>query len=218
MSVHIQRNNLLFVTINGKRYDCQVIDLSFTFPKDGDPTITQTACPDGTVSEPGEKQPGSLSGTVFTDTSTAGITTALITALNTSAEFPYDLVWWPDVTGSALQITGQARVSDLVLEWSKPGVAKHSLSLSVVSASTAAFTAPAITGLTAPTGTALAWTATPDRSVPPADLATLKADGVIGDSGTAKPAAKFTTGQYYVLLDGSRVSYDGTAWVAGAAA
>lgn len=216
MSVHTQRNNLLFVEIDGKRYDCQIIDLQFTFPKDGDPTITQTACPDGTVSEPGEKTPGSLTGTVFTDTSTAGLTTALIQALNTSKEFPYDLVWWPDVSGSALQITGNARVSDLTLEWSKPGVAKHTLALSIITATVTPFTAPAITGLTAPTGGAMSWTITPATAVPPADLTTLKADAVIGDAGSAKPAA-FTAGQYLVLADGSRVHYSGTAWVAGAA-
>jgi hypothetical protein len=50
-----------------------------------------------------------------------------------------------------------------------------------------------------------------------ANLAALKAHATIGDSGTAKPTAAFTEGQYVKLADGSKASWDGTAWVAGAA-
>jgi hypothetical protein len=50
-----------------------------------------------------------------------------------------------------------------------------------------------------------------------ADLTTLKADAVYGDSGTSAPT-QFTTGQYVVLGDGSKANFKtSTKWTAGAA-
>lgn len=57
----------------------------------------------------------------------------------------------------------------------------------------------------------------PAGAIAPANLAALKADTKVGDSGTAKPAGAFTTGQYVLLHDGSEAHYDGTKWVAGRA-
>jgi hypothetical protein len=58
----------------------------------------------------------------------------------------------------------------------------------------------------------------PSGVTPPADLAALKADAVVGDSGTNKPGATpWTTGQSVVLGTGS-AHWDGSAWVTGAAA
>jgi hypothetical protein len=51
----------------------------------------------------------------------------------------------------------------------------------------------------------------------PADLAALKASAKFGDSGSNKPAAPFTQGQYVVLGDGSKASFS-TTWAAGAKA
>jgi hypothetical protein len=59
----------------------------------------------------------------------------------------------------------------------------------------------------------------PPGAAPPADLAALKADPVVGDAGSAKPAATpWTTGQYVDLGDASKASWGGTAWAAGPAA
>jgi hypothetical protein len=52
----------------------------------------------------------------------------------------------------------------------------------------------------------------------PANLAALKANPTVGDSGSIVPTGAFTTGQYVTLGDGSKASWDGAAWVAGAAA
>lgn len=74
--------------------------------------------------------------------------------------------------------------------------------------------ATAITGVTAGTPGAF----TPSGSTPPANLAALKADPVVGDSGTNKPGTAWATGQFVDLGDSSDASWDGTAWQSGPAA
>jgi len=76
---------------------------------------------------------------------------------------------------------------------------------------------PAITGVTAGTPGSI----TPAGAIIPANLAALKADPVIGDSGTSKPASAWTTGQYIVLGDKSNAYWGGSptaVWKAGKAA
>lgn len=72
----------------------------------------------------------------------------------------------------------------------------------------------AITGVTAGTPGEFA----PGNATLPVNLAALKADAVVGDSGTSKPTTAWTVGQYVVLGDSSQASWNGTAWVAGAVA
>lgn len=69
-----------------------------------------------------------------------------------------------------------------------------------------------ITGVTAGAPGAFA----PGTATLPANLAALKAHAVVGDLGTSKPAANWTSGQYVMLADGSQANWNGTAWVAGA--
>ena len=57
----------------------------------------------------------------------------------------------------------------------------------------------------------------PGTATLPKDLAELKGNSVVGDSGTAKPTGAWTTGQYVALGTG-QANWSGTAWVAGAAA
>jgi hypothetical protein len=57
----------------------------------------------------------------------------------------------------------------------------------------------------------------PSNAPIPANLAALKADAVVGDAGTNKPVAAWTSGQSVVLGTGS-AHWDGTAWLTGAAA
>lgn len=49
----------------------------------------------------------------------------------------------------------------------------------------------------------------------PENLAVLKADPEVGDSGTNKPGAAWTAGQYVVLGNGTEANWNGTAWVTG---
>jgi hypothetical protein len=56
----------------------------------------------------------------------------------------------------------------------------------------------------------------PGNATLPANLAALKADPVVGDSGTNKPSTAWTTGQSVNLQTGS-AHWDGVAWVTGLA-
>jgi hypothetical protein len=71
----------------------------------------------------------------------------------------------------------------------------------------------AITGVTAGTPGAFA----PANADLPATLAALKADPVVGDTGSNAPTGAWTTGQYVVLGDASQAHWDGSAWLVGAA-
>jgi hypothetical protein len=58
----------------------------------------------------------------------------------------------------------------------------------------------------------------PSGATPPATLSALKADPVVGDTGSNKPSATpWTTGQYVDLGDASDAHWSGTAWTAGPA-
>jgi hypothetical protein len=72
-------------------------------------------------------------------------------------------------------------------------------------------TVPA-TGVTAGSPGALV----PANATVPANLAALKADPVIGDSGTNKPGAAWTTGQFINLGTGT-AHWDGDSWETGSA-
>lgn len=78
----------------------------------------------------------------------------------------------------------------------------------------AGYGSKAPTGLAAPTGGGKEWTLVPTGAAKPANLAALKADPVIGDSGTAKPAAAFGAGEFITLGDGTKANFT-TVWVAG---
>jgi len=56
----------------------------------------------------------------------------------------------------------------------------------------------------------------PGNATLPANLAALKADPVVGDAGSAKPTAAWTTGQSVNLASGS-AHWGGSAWATGAA-
>jgi hypothetical protein len=74
--------------------------------------------------------------------------------------------------------------------------------------------ATAITGVTAGAPGSF----TPDGAALPSNLTALKADTVVGDTGSAKPSTAWTTGQYVALADASHAYWDGTAWASGQAA
>jgi hypothetical protein len=55
----------------------------------------------------------------------------------------------------------------------------------------------------------------PNGISPPATLAALQGNAIIGNSGSNKPGATWTAGQYVVLDDSSNAYWNGTAWTAG---
>jgi hypothetical protein len=71
-------------------------------------------------------------------------------------------------------------------------------------------TTVAITGVTAGTPGSFQ----PGNATIPANLTALKADPVVGDAGTNKPSAAWTTGQNVVLGTGT-ANWSGTAWASG---
>jgi hypothetical protein len=58
---------------------------------------------------------------------------------------------------------------------------------------------------------------TPANADLPDNLAALKADPVVGDTGSNAPVAAWTTGQFVILGDASQAHWDGSAWLVGAA-
>lgn len=72
------------------------------------------------------------------------------------------------------------------------------------------FGAVPITGVTAGSPGAFQ----PGDATLPSSLEALKANTVVGDSGTNKPGASWSTGQYIVLGDSSEAHWSGTEWLA----
>lgn len=138
MTVNSQKNVSLVVSLDGVDYACQVIDASFSPPGIGSSTITETACPDGAVAEPGAIAAGTLTGTVFADTSDAGITWALAQAYEANAEIAYIYTLYPELGPThAMQYTGTARVASFSVDFLKPGLGKHPIDLEIATAALA---------------------------------------------------------------------------------
>lgn len=138
MPVQTQPNVSLKLTLGTTSVECQIIDLSFRPPGVGNSTITETACPDGRVSEPGAIASGALTGNTFADSLATGITWLLAEAYETDETVAYVLTFWADLGATvAMQYTGDARVNSFQLDWSKPGIGRHPVDLEVVSAALA---------------------------------------------------------------------------------
>lgn len=117
-------------SLGGTAYDCQTISAELALPGPGIGPTVKIACPDEEVHEPGADEDGSLTGSVYTDTSNGGVSWALATARDTGQLLPVVVTWFadqgPDV---ALQYTCQARVRRFSLVWNKPGLSKHQVEL-----------------------------------------------------------------------------------------
>ena len=138
MPVNTQPNVGLVLDLDGATYECQVIDASFRPPGVGASTVTETACPDGRVAEPGAVASGSLTGNAFADSQDTGLTWILAQAYENDATLAYTLTFWPELGATkAMEWTGEARVNSYTLDFSKPGVGRHPIDLEIVSASLA---------------------------------------------------------------------------------
>jgi hypothetical protein len=148
MPVTTQRNVELTLTLDDKSgtthsFECQIIDLAFSLPGVGEGSTVQTACPDGVVSEPGDPTNGSLTGTAFSDTGTDGITWLLAEAQVDDRTMKYDLTFFPDLGNTkAIHLTGDCKVNSFSFDFSKPGIARTPLDLSIITATMARPTGP----------------------------------------------------------------------------
>lgn len=138
MPVNTQPNVALTLTLDGTSVECQVIDATFTPPGVGASTVTETACPDGRVSEPGTIASGGLTGNVFADSQDGGVTWILLQAYDTNATIAYVVTWWADLGPTkAVQYTGDARVANFQLAWTKPAMGRHPIDLEIMTATVA---------------------------------------------------------------------------------
>lgn len=137
------QNISLVLDLDGTEYQCQVINAEFTLPGVGAGDTTQTACPDGVIVEPGSNEDGSLTGEVFTDLLDTGLTWILANAKADDTEITYKVVYHADQpTTNNIQFDGLCKVSTFSLPFEKPGVSKHSLDLSIKTATISRYTAP----------------------------------------------------------------------------
>ena len=123
----------LSLVLDGTEYQCQIIDATLTLVGRSAGDTVEVACPDGAVNEPGEHTDGSLTGTVFTDTTATGISWALMQAQQAGATMSYVLTWFADQDNTiAFTYTGDCKVDEFSIDWAKPGYSKHPISLVLV--------------------------------------------------------------------------------------
>lgn len=129
------QNIELSLKFDDVEYQCQVIDVELAMPGASPGNSTHVACPGGIVSEPGQPANGSLTGNVFSDPSDTGITWILATAYKTGAELAYSATYWPNEGATkAIEFSGRAKVNTFKLPFSKPGNAKHTIDLALITA------------------------------------------------------------------------------------
>ena len=138
MPTQTTTNTSLSLTLDGTEVNCQLKSVGFTLPAQGSPSIMLTACPDGQVQEPGSFNTGSLTAEVVGDTTDTGITWLLNTALQSGAEIAYVLTYFDDQANTvAVEFTGTATVDAFEWPFARPGIFSHSMSLTVLTATTA---------------------------------------------------------------------------------
>jgi len=137
MPVVSQQNSSLQLTLDGEQVNCQLTSVGFTRPARSAPTVMLTACPDGQVSEPGAWSAGTLTAEVIGDTSDTGISWLMDQAVASGAEVAYVLTFFDDQADIAVEFTGQATVEAFEWPFSRPGLFKHSLSMTIISATAA---------------------------------------------------------------------------------
>jgi len=133
MPTNTTENVSLSLTLDGTEVNCQVIDLSVTLPGQSTGDTVEVACPDGAVVEVGELEDGSLTGTVFADTTSTGISWLLMQAKASGATIDYVLTWFSDQDSAvAFTWSGKAQVATFSMEWAKPGLARHPIDLALI--------------------------------------------------------------------------------------
>lgn len=135
MPTNTIQNISLIIELDGVSHSCQFINVQLSLPGRGQGQVTEVACPDGVVTEPGALQWGSATGELFVDMSDGGVSVALETAYLSGAEIAYSMTWYADQASTvARTYTGKAIVNSFTLDWSKPGLAKQPLDLALLTA------------------------------------------------------------------------------------
>lgn len=129
-----QMSSSLSLKLDATEFNCQVINAKIKVPSSGKPTIVRTACPATVISEPGDPEPGQLTGEVYTDTLEDGLTDILLAAKEADDDLAYILTMWDDVAAKAIRWTGNATVGDLELNFDPGKRARHPLNLELTTA------------------------------------------------------------------------------------
>jgi hypothetical protein len=133
MPTNTTKQIALSLVLDGTEVNCQLIDVSYTAPGNTVGETVEVACPDGVVTEPGDTQSGSLTGTLYTDTTDSGASWLLMQAQNTDAALTYEVTWFADLDETvAFTLTGTAKVASFQMDWSKPGFSRHPLDLELL--------------------------------------------------------------------------------------
>ena len=132
MATHTQKDDTLILKLATVDYAAQVIDSSFDPPGYGAPTLTPVASDLSKVSEPGDPENGTLTGNVFKDMTTAGITRALATARISGAKLAY--IYTDNASPDAVTYTGDCYVASVPQDFQPDKLGRHAFTLTVVTA------------------------------------------------------------------------------------
>lgn len=209
------------LTLDGTSYSCQPTNVTIAPDHEGDEEDSvEVLCGDVLAGSSSQVLTANLTFTSIQDfTSADGL--AAFSWANDGAEVPFTWnpgsdpldEWNGKVIVEALTVGGDVKVRLTAdAEWKITSLTTPTrLGAKTVIGSG---TTVAITGVTAGSPGSFQ----PANATLPANLAALKADTVVGDSGTNKPSAAWTTGQYVTLGDVSSAYWDGTVWQSGQAA
>jgi hypothetical protein len=132
IATHTQRDDTLILKLGTVDYAAQVIDASFDPPGYGAPTLTPVASDLSKVSEPGEPENGTLSGTVFKDNTTAGFTRALAAARIAGTKLVY--IYTDNSSTDQISYTGDCYVQAVPQDFTPDKLGRHSFTLTIVTA------------------------------------------------------------------------------------
>lgn len=122
----------LTLTVQGTDYSCQVVKATMTPPGRADGETVVAGC-GGVVSLPGAVVPGTLVLEILGEYE--GVTLALLYAstLATTVSFSVEYAAGPgDLSGEQkLTFTGTATVRPFAVDWSVPGTARHTVTLTI---------------------------------------------------------------------------------------
>lgn len=132
MATHTQKDDTLILKLGTVDYAAQVIDASFDPPGYGAPTLTPVASDLTKVSEPGEPENGSMTGTVFKDNTTAGFTRALAVARVAGTKLAY--IWTDNAAPDAITYTGDCYVQGVPQDFQPDKLGRHAFTLTIATA------------------------------------------------------------------------------------
>lgn len=207
------------LSLGGEMFSCQPTNVTITPDHEGtEEDSVEVLCGDTLAGSVANVLTANLTSTSIQDfTNPAGLIAyswahdGEIVDFTWSPTSDTDDAWTGKVTVGALLVGGDVNTRITTdMEWK---ITELTTPVRLGSKLVIGSAAVAITGVTAGTPGSFQ----PSDATLPANLTALKADPVVGDTGTSKPSAAWTTGQWVVLGDASEAHWDGTAWAAGKA-